>query len=91
MQGHDAYMQGDFDGAADYYQSALIDYENAWSNETEKIPGFEDAIKGLMDSGQNVLAMVGWGYTFFGLGFTLMGIGALVYLVSKSRTHRVPP
>lgn len=87
-QADNAYKRGDFSGAVSYYQSALNNIENAWSNETGTISGFETALKDLIDSGHNVLSMVGWGYALFGIGFILMGIGVLVYLVRKSGTPK---
>jgi hypothetical protein len=62
--------------------------ENAWSNETGTISGFETALKDLIASGHNVLSMVGWGYALFGIGFILVGIGVLVYLVRKFGTPK---
>lgn len=88
-QGDNAYERGDFSGAVSHYQNALTNIENAWSNETGTISGFETALKDLIDSGQNVLNMVGWGYALFGIGFIFMGIGVLVYLVRKSGTPKV--
>lgn len=88
-QGTDAYKRGDFSGAVSHYQDALDNIESAWSNETDTISGFETALKDLIDSGQSVLNMVGWGYALFGIGFLLMGIGVLVYLVRKSGTPKV--
>lgn len=88
-QGTNSYKRGDFSGAVSYYQTALTNIENAWSNETAAISGFETALKELIDSGQGVLNMVGWGYVLFGIGFLLMGIGVLVYLVRKSGTPKV--
>ncbi len=88
-QGTDAYNRGDFNGAVGYYQDALDNIESAWSSETETISGFETALKDLIDSGQSVLNMVGWGYALFGIGFLLMGIGVLVYLARKSGIPKV--
>lgn len=87
-QGDDAYRRGDFSGASAYYQDALDNIENAWSNETGIISGFETALKNLIDSSHSVLNMVGLGYILFGTGFVLMGIGVLVYLVRKSGTPK---
>jgi hypothetical protein len=85
-QGYNAYTRGDFSGAVTYYQEALTDYQNAWSNETE----FETSLKSFVDTGQNALNMVGLGYVLFGVGLLLIGIGVLVYGIRKSGHPKVP-
>ena len=88
-QGYNAYVKGDFVTAASRYQDALDKIEMAWANETAVYSGFETSLKALVDSGQGMLNMVGYGYTLFGIGFIFMGIGVLVYLVRKSGTPKV--
>jgi len=88
-QGYNAYVKGDFATAASRYHEALDKIEIAWANETTMYSGFEKSLKALVDNGQGVLNMVGYGYTLFGIGFIFMGIGVLVYLVRKSGTPKV--
>ncbi len=87
-EGSNAYMRGDFSGAAIEYQNALTLLKHAISNETTTISGFENAFMSLVNGAQNALNMMGYGYTLFGIGFLLMGIGALVYLARKSGTPK---
>lgn len=88
--GGNAYQRGDFTSAAANYQEALTLYQDAWSNETESILGFEQALKDLMISGQSELNMVGWGYITFGIGWVFIGIGIIIYAVRKPKAPATP-
>jgi hypothetical protein len=90
-QGDDAYGKGDFTGAVTFYENATSLYDAAWGNETGKTIAFEDAFLNLVNSGQNVLNMMGVGYALFGIGFLFMGIGVVVYLVRKSGQPKAQP
>ena len=90
-QGDKAYKKGDFTGAVTLYQNATSLYDAAWGNETGKTIAFEDAFLNLVNSGQNVLNMMGVGYAMFGIGFLFMGIGVVVYLVRKSGQPKAQP
>ena len=90
-QGDNAYNKGDFTGAVTFYQNATSLYDAAWGNETGKTTAFEDAFLNLVNSGQNVLNMMGVGYALFGIGFLFMGIGVVVYLVRKSGQPKAQP
>lgn len=86
--GDNEYMAGNFDSAKSHYQNALDLMQQAWSNETEKWSTFEDAFAGLLRGGENLLMMQGYAWLFFGIGFLLIGIGALVYLVRRPATPK---
>jgi hypothetical protein len=87
---YNAYQRGDFSGAAANYQEALALYQYAWSNETESISGFEQALNDLIISAQSQLTMVGWGYITFGIGWIFIGIGVIIYAVRKPKAPAAP-
>jgi len=82
---------GNFTDAKIHYDNALDLIDEALSSEVDKTSNFEDALLGVIDSARSYLSMQGYGYMIigigFGIGFLLMGIGVVVYLVRKSRTH----
>lgn len=86
---NDAYEYGNFTDAKIHYGNALNFTKEALTSEVDKTSDFEDALLSLIDSAGTYLSMQGWGYIIagvgFGIGFLLIGIGAVVYLVRKSR------
>jgi len=88
--GNNAYQRGDFSGAAANYEQALEFYQYAWSNETDSVSGFEQALKDLMTSGQGALNMVGLGYITFGIGWVFIGIGVIIYAIRKPKASAAP-
>jgi len=80
------YTRGTFDSAKLHYQNALALVRQALSNETETWSSFEDLFAGLLRSGGNLLTMQGYAWLLFGIGFILMSIGSLVYLIRKRPT-----
>jgi hypothetical protein len=88
--GGNAYQRGDFSDAAANYEQALEFYQYAWSNETDSISGFEQALKDLMTSGQGALNMVGLGYITFGIGWVFIGIGVIIYAIRKTKAPAAP-
>jgi hypothetical protein len=83
----DSYMRGDFSAAAAHYKSSLDSIQHAWSNETAKWSTFEDAIAGILQGGGNMLTMQGYAWLIFAVGFLIISIGVLTYLVRR----RTPP
>lgn len=79
----DAYNQGDFSNAKSFYNDSLNFIQQAFSNETQRWSTFENALVSLIQGGGNMLTFQGYAWLFFGIGFLLMGIGVLVYLVRK--------
>jgi len=83
-------LYGNFTDAKIHYGNALDLIDEALSSEVDKTSSFEDALLGLIDSAGSYLSMQGYGYMIigvgFGIGFLLMGIGVVVYLVRKSKT-----
>jgi len=87
--GDDAYDNyGNFADAKTHYSNASDLIESALTSEVDKTSSFEDALLELVDSAGSYLSMQGWGFIVigvgFGIGFLLMGIGVVVYLVRKS-------
>jgi hypothetical protein len=84
----DAYEYGNFADAKTHYGNALNFTKEALMSEVDKTSSFEDALLNLIDSAESFLSMQGWGFIIigigFGIGFLLMGIGVVVYLVRKS-------
>lgn len=81
--GSDAYARGDFSGAKQYYKDALDSIQQAWSNETDTWSTFENSFEDLLRGGGNLLTFQGYAWLLFGIGFLLISIGALVYLLRK--------
>lgn len=81
--GSDAYTRGDFSNAKQYYKDSLDSMQQAWSNETDKWSTFENAIADFIKGGGNMLTFQGYAWLLFGIGFMLISIGALVYLVRR--------
>jgi len=86
----DSYARGDFSTSAAYYKSSLDYIQQAWSSETAKWSTFEDAIAGILQGGGNLLAMQGYAWLIFAVGFLIMSIGVLIYLARKRTPPRVP-
>jgi hypothetical protein len=81
--GSDAYTRGDFSKAKQYYKDSLDSIQQAWSNETEKWSTFENSLADLLRGGGNLLTFQGYAWLLFGIGFLLISIGALVYLLRR--------
>ena len=86
--GDRTYLQGDFASAKTHYVSALNLTKTAVSTDMEKTGGVEDSVIGILDSLKNQVAFQGYAWLLFGLGFILMSIGAIIYLVRKSGTRQ---
>ena len=89
MADEDYDTYGNFTGAKIHYGNALDLIDEALSSEVDKTSSFEDALLGLINSAGSYLSMQGYGYMIigvgFGIGFLLMGIGVVIYLVRKSK------
>ncbi|UCH31246.1 MAG: hypothetical protein JSV05_07035 [Candidatus Bathyarchaeota archaeon] len=86
--GEHEYNVGNFNGAITHYQNALEFVQQAWSNETEKWSTFEDTFVSILRGSENLLLMYGYAWLIFGIGFLLISIGALVYLVMRARNSK---
>lgn len=82
--GSRSYERGDFTGARNHYESALNLTKEAYISDTSSLSSFEDAFLALIDAGQSYLSYQGWAFVIASIGFLLMGIGAIVYLVRRS-------
>jgi hypothetical protein len=82
------YDRGSFNSAKTHYQNAITLIQQAYSNETQKFSGFEDAFAGLLKGGENLLNMEGYAWLLFGIGFVLISIGSLIFLSRKRPTPR---
>jgi hypothetical protein len=78
-----AYARGDFGTAKTQYNMSLNFIQQAWSNETSKWSTFEDAFVDILRGGGTLLTFQGYAWILFGIGFTLMSIGVLVYLTRR--------
>jgi hypothetical protein len=87
----DAYdTYGNFADAKSHYGNASALIEEALSSEVGTTSSFEDALLDLIDSAGSYLSMQGWAFIVIGVGFSigflLMGIGVVIYLVRRSKT-----
>ncbi|MEM2463703.1 MAG: hypothetical protein QXY07_03365 [Candidatus Bathyarchaeia archaeon] len=83
--GDQAYQTANFEGARNYYKAALENVQKAYSLDTQYLSSLENALVGLMNAGQNYLSFQGIAFLIASVGFLLMGIGVLIYLVRKSK------
>lgn len=81
----ESYSRGDFAGARDNYEAALDYTVEAFAADTEHLSSFEDSVQKLVNAGQTYLSFQGWGFVLAALGFLLIGIGIVVYLVRRSK------
>lgn len=79
----DSYGRGDFSNARTSYKNSLDFMQQAWSNETGTWSTFENSFADLLKGGSNLLMFQGYAWLLFGIGFLLMGVGVIVYLVRK--------
>jgi hypothetical protein len=77
------YGQGDFTNAKNYYADSLNDLQQAFSNDTDMMSSIESSLANLLNSGGNLLMFQGYAWLLIAIGFLLMGVGVLVYLVRK--------
>lgn len=90
----DAYTRGDFGTARQQYQVALQTIQEAWANETDEFSTFENSFAHLLNGGGDMLTFQGYAWLLFGVGFIMISVGALVYLLRKRpqpRTMTQPP
>lgn len=83
--GNQAYETGNFNEARDYYYAALDNIQKAYAFDTQYLSSLESAIVGLMNSCQGYLSFQGYAFIIVSIGFLLMGIGVVVYLVRRSK------
>lgn len=83
--GVQSYSRGDFTDALDNYSKALSATEDAFAADTEYASKLEDSLVALMNSGQTYLSMQGYAFIIAAVGFFLIGIGAMIYLIRRSK------
>jgi hypothetical protein len=83
--GEQSYSRGDFTGALDHYNEALSATEDAFAADTEYLSSLGDALVAVMNSGQTYLSMQGYAFIIAAIGFLLIGIGAIIYLIRRSK------
>lgn len=83
--GAKSYARGDFAGARDHYKLALNYTIEAYASDTEYLSSLEVALVGIINAGESYLSFQGWAFFVASLGFLLMGIGVIVYLVRRSK------
>lgn len=83
--GEQSYLRGDFAGALDHYNKALSATKDAFAADTEYLSSLGDSLVAVMNAGQTYLSMQGYAYILAAIGFLLIGIGAIVYLVRRSK------
>jgi len=83
--GEQSYSRGDFTGALEHYEKALSATEDAFAADTEFASGLEDSLVALMNAGQTYLSMQGYAFIIAAIGFLLIGIGAMIYLIRRSK------
>jgi hypothetical protein len=83
--GEQSYMRGDFTGALDHYNKALTATQDAFAADTEYASNLEDALVQAMNAAQTYLSMQGYAFIIASIAFLLIGIGAITYLVRRSK------
>jgi len=83
--GSQSYSRGDFTGALEHYEKALSATEDAFAADTEYASSLEDSLVALMNAGQTYLSMQGYAFIIAAIGFLLIGIGAMIYLIRRSK------
>jgi len=87
--GEQSYSRGDFTDALDHYNKALSATEDAFAADTEYASSIGDALVAVMNAGQTYLSMQGYAYILAAIGFLLIGIGAIIYLIRRSKPPAV--
>lgn len=89
--------QADYEYAIGHFSSAKTHYGNSLNYTKEAIKTFvsksstyEDAMLSLFTAGSGLMNFYGIALLIGGIGFLLMGIGVMVYLVRRP-THSTPP
>jgi len=88
--GGESYKGGSFSDAKTHYGNALNYTKDAITSDIEKTASLEDALIGLVDAGKSLLSMQGYAYLIASIGFLLIGVGALIYLIRRSRPPVTP-
>jgi hypothetical protein len=83
--GDQSYARADFTAARDHYQKALDNTEKAFTSDTDYLSNFENTLVGLVNAGQTFLSFQGWAFFVAAIGFLLMGVGVIVYLIRRSK------
>ncbi|MBS7633601.1 hypothetical protein KEJ15_08340 [Candidatus Bathyarchaeota archaeon] len=82
--GDNEYQKGNFGDAAAAYDDSLSFYQDAVTNETDVVSGFEKAFRDILNTSVGAISMAGWGYLLFGLGWVFIGIGVVIYSIKKT-------
>ena len=88
--GDESYSKGDFAAAKDHYERALNYTRQAIEGDIETSTKIETILLDIGGSVKDLLLFQGWAYLLVGIGFLLMGIGVVVYLVRRSG-HKASP
>lgn len=88
--GDESYRMGSFSDAKTHYGIALNSTKDAITSDIDKTASLEDAFIGIVDAGKTYLSMQGYGFMIISIGFLLMGVGVLVYLVRRSKPPVTP-
>ena len=83
--GDQSYARGDFTGAVDHYQAAVGNTKKAYTSDTDYLSNFENTVVGLVNAGETYLSFQGWAFFVAAIGFLLMGVGVIVYLIRRSK------
>ena len=88
--GDDSYSKGNFAEARDHYSQALNYTMEAVEGDIETSTQIESILLGIGGSVKDLLLFQGWAYLLVAIGFLLMGIGVIVYLVRRSKPTAPP-
>lgn len=83
--GDQSYARADFTAARDHYQNALDYTKRAFASDTDYLSNFENTMTGLLNAGQTYLSFQGWAFLIAAIGFLLIGVGIIVYLIRRSK------
>lgn len=83
--GEQSYSRANFTDALSHYNKALTATEDAFTADTEYATSLGDSLVAVMNSGQTYLSMQGYAFIIAAIGFLLIGVGAIVYLIRRSK------
>lgn len=83
--GEQSYSRANFTDALTHYNKALTATEDAFAADTDYATSLSNSLVAAMNAGQTYLSMQGYAFIIASIAFLLIGIGAIVYLIRRSK------
>lgn len=83
--GEQSYSSGNFTDALSHYNKAMTATEDAFAADTDYATSLSNSLVAAMNAGQTYLSMQGYAFIIASIAFLLIGIGAIVYLIRRSK------